>query len=107
MNDPTAPGGASAAAEPTQALILDFLESLAAEPQPYAEVMEAWRTSCPKRRRSAGTFRVSRPRLHAFHGAESPFCRHSDAEADQVGSGQNALSVFGCGTRCNRQELHA
>ena len=30
------------------ALILDFLDSLAAEPKPYAEVMEAWRTSCPR-----------------------------------------------------------
>jgi len=29
-------------------LILDFLEWLAIEPRPYAEVMEAWRTSCPR-----------------------------------------------------------
>ena len=29
-------------------LILDFLDSLAAGPKPYAEVMEAWRTSCPR-----------------------------------------------------------
>lgn len=29
-------------------LILDFLEWLAPEPRPYAEVMEAWRTSCPR-----------------------------------------------------------
>ena len=29
-------------------LILDFLDSLAAGPRPYAEVMEAWRTSCPR-----------------------------------------------------------
>jgi hypothetical protein len=29
-------------------LILDFLEWLAAKPRPYAEVMEAWRTSCPR-----------------------------------------------------------
>jgi hypothetical protein len=29
-------------------LILDFLEWLAAGPRPYAEVMEAWRTSCPR-----------------------------------------------------------
>ena len=48
MTDPTAPGGASAAADPTPSLILDFLESLATEPRPYAEVMEAWRTSCPR-----------------------------------------------------------
>ena len=29
-------------------LILDFLEWLAPGPRPYAEVMEAWRTSCPR-----------------------------------------------------------
>jgi hypothetical protein len=29
-------------------LILDFLEWLATDPRPYAEVMEAWRTSCPR-----------------------------------------------------------
>lgn len=30
------------------ALVLDFLQSLGAGPRPYAEVMEAWRTSCPR-----------------------------------------------------------
>jgi hypothetical protein len=29
-------------------LILDLLEWLAAGPQPYAEVMDVWRTSCPR-----------------------------------------------------------
>ena len=29
-------------------LILDFVSSLAGGPRPYAEVMEAWRTSCPR-----------------------------------------------------------
>jgi len=29
-------------------LTLDFLQWLAAGPKPYAEVMEAWRTSCPR-----------------------------------------------------------
>ena len=48
MTDPTAPGGVPATADPTPSLILDFLESLAPEPRPYAEVMEAWRTSCPR-----------------------------------------------------------
>lgn len=28
-------------------LILDLLEWIAAAPRPYAEVMDAWRTSCP------------------------------------------------------------
>ena len=31
-----------------QALILDLLEWLAVRPRPYAEVMEVWRTSCPR-----------------------------------------------------------
>jgi hypothetical protein len=29
-------------------LILDFLEWLETRPRPYSEVMEAWRTSCPR-----------------------------------------------------------
>jgi hypothetical protein len=29
-------------------LILDFLEWIGGGPRPYAEVMEAWRTSCPR-----------------------------------------------------------
>ena len=29
-------------------LILDFLEWLAAGPRAYSEVMDAWRTSCPR-----------------------------------------------------------
>ena len=29
-------------------LILDFLEWLAIEPRPYADVMDCWRTSCPR-----------------------------------------------------------
>ncbi len=29
-------------------LTLDFLEWLAIRPRPYSEVMDAWRTSCPR-----------------------------------------------------------
>ena len=29
-------------------LILDLLEWIALTPRPYSEVMDAWRTSCPK-----------------------------------------------------------
>jgi hypothetical protein len=32
----------------TDVLVLDFLDWLAAGPRPYADVMEAWRTSCPR-----------------------------------------------------------
>jgi hypothetical protein len=32
----------------TTPLILDFLAWLAKEPRPYGEVMEVWRTSCPR-----------------------------------------------------------
>jgi hypothetical protein len=31
-----------------ETLILDLLEWLAPNPRPYAEVLEAWRTSCPR-----------------------------------------------------------
>ncbi len=30
------------------ALVLDLLEWIGATPRPYAEVIEAWRTSCPR-----------------------------------------------------------
>jgi hypothetical protein len=45
---PAAERSARMAAGPTEALILDFLEWLAAGPRNYSEVMEAWRTSCPR-----------------------------------------------------------
>lgn len=35
-------------ADDTHALILDLVEWVAARPRPYDEVMEAWRTSCPR-----------------------------------------------------------
>lgn len=31
-----------------EALIADMVEWIAREPRPYREVMEAWRTSCPR-----------------------------------------------------------
>ncbi len=36
------------AADAVAPLILDFLEWLANGPRPYAEVMDRWRTSCPR-----------------------------------------------------------
>jgi aryl-alcohol dehydrogenase-like predicted oxidoreductase len=35
-------------AEGTRALVLDFVEWVAARPRTYTDVMEAWRTSCPR-----------------------------------------------------------
>jgi hypothetical protein len=35
-------------ADPADALILDLVEWVAARPRSYNEVMEAWRTSCPR-----------------------------------------------------------
>ena len=34
--------------DPVDALILDLLEWLGSQPRPYDEVMEVWRTSCPR-----------------------------------------------------------
>ena len=34
--------------DPVDALILDLLEWIGPTSRPYAEVMEAWRTSCPR-----------------------------------------------------------
>ncbi|MBT4488836.1 MAG: hypothetical protein HOK30_17585 [Rhodospirillaceae bacterium] len=33
---------------PSDALLLDFVEWIAAKPRPYDDVMAAWRTSCPR-----------------------------------------------------------
>ena len=34
--------------EPVEALILDLLEWIGPDSRPYSEVIEAWRTSCPR-----------------------------------------------------------
>jgi len=34
--------------DPVHALILDLLEWIAPRPRSYAEVIDAWRTSCPR-----------------------------------------------------------
>lgn len=34
--------------ETVDSLILDLIEWIGPEPRPYAEVLEAWRTSCPR-----------------------------------------------------------
>ena len=34
--------------DPVDALVLDLLEWIGTAPRPYSEVMEAWRTSCPR-----------------------------------------------------------
>ena len=34
--------------DPVEALILDLLEWLDSSPRAYADVMDAWRTSCPR-----------------------------------------------------------
>ena len=38
----------TAESETVDALILDLIEWIGPEPRPYAEVLEAWRTSCPR-----------------------------------------------------------
>lgn len=34
--------------EATKPLVLDLVQWIAERPRPYSEVMEAWRTSCPR-----------------------------------------------------------
>lgn len=34
--------------DPVEPLILDLLEWIGPHPRPYAEILEAWRTSCPR-----------------------------------------------------------
>jgi hypothetical protein len=38
----------AAASDPVEALILDLLEWIGPGSRPYSEVMDAWRTSCPR-----------------------------------------------------------
>lgn len=38
----------TATTSPVEDLILDLIAWLALRPRPYGEVMEAWRTSCPR-----------------------------------------------------------
>ena len=35
-------------ADQMNALVLDLVEWVAKQPRPYADVMDAWRTSCPR-----------------------------------------------------------
>ena len=37
-----------ALADPIDALFLDLLEWIGSQPRPYSEVIDAWRTSCPR-----------------------------------------------------------
>ena len=34
--------------DPVEALVVDLLEWIGVDPRPYSEVIEAWRTSCPR-----------------------------------------------------------
>jgi hypothetical protein len=34
--------------DPVEPLILDLLEWIGPQPRPYVQVLEAWRTSCPR-----------------------------------------------------------
>ena len=34
--------------DPVDALIVDLLEWIGPRPRPYSDVLEAWRTSCPR-----------------------------------------------------------
>lgn len=41
-------GVAAGVVDPVDALVLDLLEWIGPSARPYDEVMEAWRTSCPR-----------------------------------------------------------
>lgn len=73
---------------PVDALILDLLEWIGSEPKPYPEVIDAWRTSCPRlpvweeanergfvdrqHRAGVGNFVAVSPRGAAFLAAQRP-----------------------------------
>lgn len=76
-------------------LILDFLEWIAAGPRDYAEVMDTWRTSCP--RLTVWEDAVDRGLVATTSGAGG--CRVSLTPA-----GRNLLSEVG---RSSASDIHA
>jgi hypothetical protein len=56
--------------DPVDALIADLLEWIGERPRPYAEVIEAWRTSCP--RLPVWEEANARGLLHHMHTPGSP-----------------------------------
>ena len=48
MQTNPASGLSGATPDATNPLVFDLLEWLATEPRPYGEVMDVWRTSCPR-----------------------------------------------------------
>ena len=65
----------------TEDLVLDLVEWISKEPRPYTEVMDAWRTSCPRLpvwetacdrkylARDAGEVRVTQAGMEALRGS--------------------------------------
>jgi hypothetical protein len=41
-------GGEISMGDPVEALVPDLLDWIGQQPRPYTEVMDAWRTSCPR-----------------------------------------------------------
>ncbi len=48
LAEPSTATGATLVSDPVDALVLDLLEWIGADARPYAEVIDAWRTSCPR-----------------------------------------------------------
>ena len=85
--------------DPVAALVLDLLEWIGPHPRPYVDVIEAWRTSCPRlpiweeanargflvhgHRNGAGAFVAVSPAGRAHLAVQRPgsFARTSDRAA--------------------------
>jgi hypothetical protein len=76
---------ATGEADPIEALILDLLEWIGPHARPYREVIEAWRTSCP--------------RLPVWEEAN----RRGLLEYDQAEGSEAVVAVSGLGAECLRQ----
>ena len=48
VHPPTTAGSAASTTEPVDSLVLDLLEWIGPGARPYVEVLDAWRTSCPR-----------------------------------------------------------
>ena len=79
-------------------LVLDLLEWIGPEPRPYSEVMEAWRTSCPRlpvwEEANARGFltRIHREGIGSVVGVSPAGLAHLVAQRPQLWSPVSALN---------------
>jgi hypothetical protein len=75
-------------ADPVDALILDLLGWIGPKPRAYSEVIEAWRTSCPR----LPVWEESQ--CAGFHRTAAPIGYRSDGLGERLGKGVSWQASF-------------